>query len=98
MSIQPYRISNWSKHNKALVTCGRMTLWFDDKSIKSWDYTEKKGKQGRPCTYSGTVIICLLLIKTVFKMDFWKLQGFVESLVEMMGLDMVIPLSLYMSL
>ena len=91
MSKQQYRIQNWSDYNSALVGRGRITLWFDEESIRSWLSSTSTGKRGRPCIYSDSAITCLLLIKAVFKLDFRTLQGFAESLVKIMGLDIVIP-------
>jgi hypothetical protein len=91
MDKQQYRIRNWSDYNKGLVDRGRITLWFDEKSIQSWFCTTPTGKKGRPCVYSDEAIICLLLIRAVFKLDFRKLQGFAASLVELLKLDIIIP-------
>ena len=91
MSKQQHRIRNWSDYNAALVNRGRITLWFDEESINSWFSTTLSGKKGRPCTYSDSAMTCLLLIRSVFKLDFRKLQGFAESLVKIMGLDITIP-------
>ena len=91
MSKQQYRIHNWSDYNSALLNRGRITLWFDEESVDSWFAVKTTGKQGRPCTYSDAAITCLLLIKSVFKLDFRKLQGFAESLVDIMGLNLIIP-------
>ena len=91
MSKQQYRIHNWSNSNTSLINRGRITLWFDEESIESWFVTKPAGKRGRPCLYSDAAIICLLLIKSVFRLDFRKLQGFTESLVVLMSLDITIP-------
>ena len=80
MSKQQYRIHNGSDYNAALVNRGRITLWFDEESTDAWFATRKTGKRGRPYLYSELAMTCLLLIRSVFKLDFRKLQGFAESL------------------
>lgn len=91
MRKQPYRIRNWGDYNKALVNRGRITLWFDEESIENWFSSEPTGKRGRPFQYSDSAIACLLMIRAVLKLDFRKLQGFAQSLVELLRLDIVIP-------
>lgn len=91
MSKQQYRIHNWHDYNASLVSRGRVTLWFNDESVEQWFSSSDSGKRGRPYVYSDVAITCLSLIKSVFKLDFQKLQGFSESLVEMMGIDVTIP-------
>lgn len=86
-----YRIRNWSNYNKALVDRGRITLWFDEKSIGNWFSSEPSGKKGRPFCYSDSAISCLLLIRSVFKLDFRKLQGFADALIKLLGLAIQVP-------
>lgn len=92
MSKKPqYRIRNWSQYNRSLVQRGSITFWFDEESLKNWFETQSSGKRGRPPKYSDLAIQCLLLIKSVFHLDFRKLQGFAQSLVELLDLAVEIP-------
>lgn len=91
MKKRQYRIHNWSDYNAALVDRGRITLWFDEESTDSWFALGTTGKRGRPCVYSDIAMTCLLLIRSVFKLDFRKLQGFAESLAALMDIDIAIP-------
>ena len=84
-------IRNWGEYNKALKCRGSITFWFDDDSLAQWHTCTLTGKRGRPCLYADTAIQCLLLIKSVFHLDFRKLEGFAESLVELMSLSINIP-------
>ena len=91
MPKQQYRIRNWREYNASLVARGRITLWFDDESIHEWFSNEHSGKRGRPHIYSDKAITCLLLIKSVFHLDFRKLQGFVASFAAFLNRDITVP-------
>ena len=40
-----YKVTNWHEYNQALIERGNITIWFDEKAIKSW-YAKSNGK---PC-------------------------------------------------
>jgi len=84
-------IRNWGEYNKALKRRGSITFWFDDDALGQWHACASTGKRGRPCLYADTAIQCLLLIKSVFHLDFRKLEGFAVSLVELMHVSIDIP-------
>jgi hypothetical protein len=88
-----YRVRNWKQYNRSLINRGRITLWFDTKSISNWyeKNHSKNKKRGRPKTYADIAIQCLLLIKVVFNLPLRSLQGFVESLAELLNLPITIP-------
>jgi hypothetical protein len=88
-----YRVRNWKEYNKSLVNRGRITLWFDEKSIANWYENKQPGrrKRGRPKTYADIAVECLLLIKVVFNLRLRSLQGFAKSLVDLLKLPITIP-------
>jgi hypothetical protein len=88
-----YRVRNWNEYNRSLVNRGRITFWFDEKSIANW-YENKQSrpkKRGRPRTYSDVAIQCVLLIKVVFSLPLRSLKGFVESLADLSKLPITVP-------
>jgi IS5 family transposase len=87
----PHQIRNWSKYNKALKRRGEITFWFDEEVLAHWNDSQKTGKRGRPTVYANEAIHCLLLIKSVFHLDFRKLEGFAESFMRLMQLSLKIP-------
>lgn len=91
MKSTPRQIRNWSKYNKALTRRGEITFWFDDNVLAHWNDSKKTGKRGRSPIYADDAIQCLLLIKSVFHLDFRKLQGFAESIMRLMQLSIKIP-------
>ena len=86
-----YRICNWKQYNESLVNRGSITFWFDEASINTWHSSEKSGKPGRPDTYSDDAIRCGLMIKAVFRIALRALQGFIKSLITILGLDLTCP-------
>jgi hypothetical protein len=86
-----YRTRNWKEYNQSLVNRGSIAFWFDEKSIGKWYSVERKDRPGRPETYSNDAIRCGLMIKAVFRTALRALQGFVQSIIKILGLDLICP-------
>lgn len=85
-----YRIRNWPEYNKALVNRGSITLWFSNESLEKWN-AEPSLSRGRPRVYSDEAILCALMIKSVYKLPFRALRGFMLSMVALFGLCLRVP-------
>jgi len=83
-----YRTLNWSSYNRALINRGNIAIWFDPNT--QW-YEQPQGKQGRNQTYSDTAIQCCLMIKSLFRLSLRMVTGFVQSLIQLFGLDWAAP-------
>jgi hypothetical protein len=83
-----YRTLNWSSYNRALINRGNIAIWFDPNT--QW-YEQPHGKQGRNQTYSDTAIQCCLMIKSLFRLSLRMVTGFVQSLIQLFGLDWAAP-------
>lgn len=83
-----YNTRNWPAYNKALKRRGSSTIWFDPEM--SWDALPT-GQRGRQQTYSNTYIQTCLMIKVFFGMALQQTAGFVESLLQLVGLDWTVP-------
>lgn len=86
-----YRTRNWKQYNQSLVNRGSITFWLDENSIQKWYSIERTGKPGRPNTYSDDAIRCGLMIRAVFRTALRFLQGFVSSILSILGLDLDCP-------
>lgn len=87
---EKYRVLNWSDYNKALVNRGNITIYFSDEAIKSW-YDDGPVQRGGQFVYSGLCIETLLMLKVVFKLAYRQTQGFAESLLKLMNIDLAVP-------
>lgn len=92
MQTEPtYRIRNWAEYNKALIQRGSITIWIDEQATKNWFSSYHTCRAGRPATYSDEAILMLLILREVYKRSLRNLQGFVQSLFDMMDLDLPVP-------
>jgi hypothetical protein len=83
-----YKTLNWPEYNKALKRRGSLTVWFDPSM--TWA-AKPTGKRGRQRTYSDPAIQSCLTMKVLFGMALRQTTGFVESLLQLIGLDWAVP-------
>lgn len=87
---EKYQVKNWSTYNNALVSRGSITLWLSEEVISSWYYQGAR-QPGGAVKYSEACMICLLSIKSLFRLGFRQTQGFGSSLIERLDLGIVVP-------
>ena len=83
-----YKIKNWRAYNEALKRRGSLTIWFDPEM--TWE-ARPTGKRGRQPTYSDAAIQTCLTMKVLLGMALRQTTGFVESLLQLSGLDWSVP-------
>ena len=86
-----YRTRNWRQYNQSLINRGSITFWFSMDVTDNWYSSKKTREKGRPKIYSDDVIRCALMIKAVFGIPLRGLQGFITSLLVILGLDLACP-------
>lgn len=91
MTKNANRVRNWSNYNEALTQRGSLSFWFSEKMLKNWYSQEKSGSKGRPLEFSDEAIVFCLTMKNLFKLGFRQTEGFVRSIVELMGLELKVP-------
>ena len=79
---------NWPSYDKALKRRGSLTIWFDPAMTREAAPT---GKRGRQRDYSDAAIQTCLTMKVLFAMALRQTTGFVESLLQLTGLDWAVP-------
>ena len=89
--IFKYRIRNWPAYNRALVRRGSLTFWVDEQAVSGWLQERTVAVRGRPRIYADAAIECALVVKTVFHLSLRATQGFLESVVELMGVALPVP-------
>ena len=85
------KIVNWKDYNKAQVARGSVTFWIDQEAIDTWLCKEHHGGRGRGHKYSDHAIQTALAVKGVFSLSLRTLEGFLNSLFELMELDIRSP-------
>jgi len=83
-----YKTKNWSDYNRALRHRGSLSIWFD--AEMAWE-AKPSGHRGRQQVYSDAAIQACLTIKLLFGLPLRQATGFVESLLELVGLDWAVP-------
>ena len=86
-----YRIRNWRAYNAALVERGSLTVWFDEAHRARWYETERSGKRGAPRRYSDLAVQCGLVIREVFHLPLRATEGFMRSVIDLLGVALTIP-------
>lgn len=83
-----YKTKNWSNYNLSLKRRGSLSIWFD--VGMDWE-AKPSGRRGRRQAYSDAAIQACLTIKVLFGLPLRQTTGFVESLLELGGLDWAVP-------
>ena len=86
-----YRLRNWCDYNPALVRRGSLTLWLDEATLTGWVAPGRPGRRGRPPLYSDTAIQCVLTLQAVYHLSLRAAEGFVTSVLALVGLPLPVP-------
>ena len=85
-----YRVTNWPEYDRSLVGRGDMTLWLSPESISGWN-AGATGRRGGQQKYAPVAIETALTLRLVFKLPLRQTEGFLNSLFELMGVDLSAP-------
>ena len=86
-----FRVINWPEYEQALAQRGNITtMWISPSAIKGWK-PKPSGRRGAPKKYSDLAIETALALRFVFHLPLRQTEGFLNSLFEMMGLDLPAP-------
>lgn len=81
---------NWSQYNHKLKQIARIDFFISEEAIKNWEYSGKR-KPGGKLLYSDHVIELCLIIKEFYKFAYRQTQGFIESVLHHMKIDVATP-------
>ena len=79
-----YLVRNWPDYDRALARRGDVTVWISEAAIKAWRAAGRR-------SYSDLTIESALTIRKVFSLGLRQTEGFVRSILTMMGLDLPVP-------
>jgi hypothetical protein len=85
-----YRVKNWAEYDRALVQRGDITLWISEEAIASWK-PAPTGIRGAQRKFSDHAIETALTPRLVFKLPLRQAEGFLRSVLVLMGVDLEAP-------
>jgi hypothetical protein len=83
-----YKRTNWSSYNDSLKRRGSLSIWFDPEMV--W-VPPPSGRRGRHQNFSDAAIQACLTLKVLFGLPLRQATGFVQSLLQLIGLDWAVP-------
>jgi Transposase DDE domain len=86
-----YRIRNWSEYNAGLKQRGSLTFWIDESVLEAWIVPDLSAKRGASVLYSDLAIRTMATIKGVYRLAGRQCQGFLESIFELMRIELSVP-------
>ena len=85
-----YRVNNWAEYDRSLVQRGNITLWISDGAVKTWN-PAPSGKRGGQRKFSDHAIETALTLRLVFKLPLRQTEGFLRSILSLMGVALEAP-------
>ena len=85
-----YKVTNWRDYEAGLRKRGSLTIWFSEDAVEAWRAVPRTTPGGQ-ARYSDLAIETSLIVKTVFHQLLRQTEGLVGSLLELMGLDLLVP-------
>ena len=93
-----YRVNNGSSYNRALVARGSLTLWLDESVLSRSCYYQGPPQRGAQYAYSDQAIERALTVRCLLNFPLRQTQGFIHSILVLMGLDDVLVVPNYSTL
>ncbi len=89
---QKYIITNWSEYNAALRARGRIDVWISEDVLNLWyEVQQTNDGTGAQKTYSDFAILTCHELRLVYKLPLRQTQGFIDSIFEIMGINLRCP-------
>ena len=85
-----YRVMNWPDYDRGLVRRGDIRFWIDESALEQWDAAKRRTPGGQR-RFSELAISTTLMLGVVFRLPLRQTEGFVRSLVDVMGCDLPVP-------
>src|SRR5215468_4290987 len=91
MKKHTYRIRNWSEYNASLKKRGSLTIWVSPEAVENWTTDDLTGEPGASPTYTDLAIETMATVQAVYGLAGRQTQGFLQSVFELMKLDLTAP-------
>jgi hypothetical protein len=85
-----FKLTNWAEYEAGLCRRGSLRLWITPEALSSWQAPKRKTRGGQP-RYSDLAIQTALTLGLVFGLRLRQTEGFLTSVLQLMGLDFAVP-------
>ena len=85
-----YRVGNWAEYDRSLVKRGDITLWISADATDAWIPAPSRRRGGQR-KFSDRAIETALMLRLVFKLPLRQAEGFLRSVLSLMGVDLEAP-------
>jgi hypothetical protein len=85
-----FKVANWAEYETGLRCRGGLTLWMTEDALSSWQAPKRTTRGGQP-RYSDLVIETALTLGLVFGLRLRQAEGFLASVLRLMGLALAVP-------
>lgn len=85
-----FKLANWAEYEAGLRRRGSLTLWITPEALSSWQAPRRKTRGGQP-RYSDLAIQTALTLGLAFGLRLRQTEGFLTSVLQLMGLDLAVP-------
>jgi hypothetical protein len=85
-----FKVTNWREYEAGLRRRGSLTLWITPEALSLWQAPKRMTRGGQQ-RYSDLAIETALTLGLVFGLRLRQTEGFLASVLELMGLDLAVP-------
>lgn len=85
-----FKVANWQEYEAGLRRRGSLTVWITPEALAGWAEPRRKTRGGQPL-YSDLAIETTLTLGMVFGLRLRQSEGFLNSVLELMALDLAVP-------
>lgn len=85
-----FKVTNWAEYEAGLRRRGSLTLWMTQDAASAWQAAKRTTRGGQP-RYSDLAIETTLMLGIVFGLHLRQTEGFLASVLQLMGLDLAVP-------
>lgn len=86
-----YRVINWPEYEASLIRRGSITFWFSEDAIANWHPDISSKPRGGQQQYSDSAIQTCLTMRLIYGLPLRQTEGFMNSLLALMGADITSP-------
>ncbi|NTG45732.1 transposase [Agrobacterium sp. 13-626] len=85
-----FKVTNWAEYDAGLRQRGSLTLWITPAAVEGWAARRRETRGGQ-ARYSDLAIETTLTLRQVFGLRLRQTEGFLSSVLALMGLDLPAP-------